>query len=395
MVKPSENGSQSIAPFLKKCYEMVDDETTDSIISWSQNNASFIIWDMTEFSVHLLPKYFKHSNFSSFIRQLNIYGFRKIDSDRWEFANDGFIRGQKDLLKNIARRKYSQGSEQRKQLQPEPPQQQENSVGSCESNEHIELRKEVENLKTDKIALMQELVKLRQHQETADDKMLRLNDRLQGMEKSQQQLLSFLIMAMQSPGFLIQLIKPKENNRRVAKASNMLEQVAEDGEPPVASDHMIVRYQPPTDGTSKPVLTPIVGPENHNASGNSTDGMKDFWMNIDFAKVLMDESPTPLIPLDLSDDGAWEKLLSNNGFVDNDDDGNQDKEEFINSGMEMEVTCSGNRLEKSRSFELLLENMAKTQNLGIEPLVNGSMVEKSQNLELVTQQMGHFDFPKD
>lgn len=73
MVKPSENGSQSIAPFLKKCYEMVDDESSDAIISWSQNNDSFIIWDMTEFSVHLLPKFFKHSNFSSFIRQLNIY----------------------------------------------------------------------------------------------------------------------------------------------------------------------------------------------------------------------------------------------------------------------------------------------------------------------------------
>jgi len=70
MVKSSESG---VAPFLKKCYEMVDDESTNSIISWSQTNDSFVIWDMTEFSVHLLPKYFKHSNSSSFVRQLNIY----------------------------------------------------------------------------------------------------------------------------------------------------------------------------------------------------------------------------------------------------------------------------------------------------------------------------------
>lgn len=74
MVKSNDNGSGgSVAPFLKKCYEMVDDQSTDSIISWSQNNDSFVIWDMTEFSVQLLPKYFKHSNFASFIRQLNIY----------------------------------------------------------------------------------------------------------------------------------------------------------------------------------------------------------------------------------------------------------------------------------------------------------------------------------
>uniref|UniRef100_A0A2P2JGW8 HSF-type DNA-binding domain-containing protein n=1 Tax=Rhizophora mucronata TaxID=61149 RepID=A0A2P2JGW8_RHIMU len=73
MVKSSDDGSQTIAPFLKKCYEMVDDESTDSIICWSQSKDSFVIRDMTEFSVQLLPKYFKHNNFSSFIRQLNIY----------------------------------------------------------------------------------------------------------------------------------------------------------------------------------------------------------------------------------------------------------------------------------------------------------------------------------
>lgn len=189
MVKSSDSG---VAPFLKKCYEMVGDESTNSIISWSQTNDSFVIWDMTEFCVHLLPKYFKHSNSSSFVRQLNIYGFRKIDTDHWEFANDGFIRGQKHLLKNISRRKNSQGTDNRKLVQ-----QQDNSVEHHESVENAGLWKEVENLKTGKIALTQELVKLSQHQETADNKLLLLRDRLQGMEKNQQQMLSFLVMAMQ------------------------------------------------------------------------------------------------------------------------------------------------------------------------------------------------------
>lgn len=63
----------SVAPFLRKCYEMVDDNDADSIISWSETGDSFVIWDMTQFSILLLPKYFKHSNFSSFMRQLNIY----------------------------------------------------------------------------------------------------------------------------------------------------------------------------------------------------------------------------------------------------------------------------------------------------------------------------------
>lgn len=67
-------GSSSVAPFLKKCYDMVDDSSTDSIISWSKSgDNSFVISDTTLFSVQLLPKYFKHSNLSSFVRQLNIY----------------------------------------------------------------------------------------------------------------------------------------------------------------------------------------------------------------------------------------------------------------------------------------------------------------------------------
>ncbi|KAH6800361.1 heat shock transcription factor B4 [Perilla frutescens var. hirtella] len=96
------------APFLTKTYQLVDDPTTDHIVSWGEDDTTFVVWRPPEFARDLLPNYFKHNNFSSFVRQLNTYGFRKIVPDRWEFANDFFKKGEKHLLCEIHRRKTSQ-----------------------------------------------------------------------------------------------------------------------------------------------------------------------------------------------------------------------------------------------------------------------------------------------
>ncbi|KAK1409153.1 hypothetical protein QVD17_35678 [Tagetes erecta] len=94
-------------PFLTKTYQLVEDKTIDDIISWNEDGSTFIVWNPTEFAKDLLPKYFKHNNFSSFVRQLNTYGFRKVVPDRWEFSNDCFRRGEKRLLCDIQRRKIA------------------------------------------------------------------------------------------------------------------------------------------------------------------------------------------------------------------------------------------------------------------------------------------------
>ncbi|KAI3958383.1 hypothetical protein MKW98_011071 [Papaver atlanticum] len=102
-------------PFLTKTYQLVEDTTVDDIISWNEDGTTFIVWRPAEFARDLLPKFFKHNNFSSFVRQLNTYGFRKIVPDRWEFCNDCFKRGEKRLLSDIQRRKVSSTSS------PSPP----------------------------------------------------------------------------------------------------------------------------------------------------------------------------------------------------------------------------------------------------------------------------------
>uniref|UniRef100_A0A0D9VUC1 HSF-type DNA-binding domain-containing protein n=1 Tax=Leersia perrieri TaxID=77586 RepID=A0A0D9VUC1_9ORYZ len=114
MVVSMEGGSSAAAaaavapaPFLSKTYQLVDDASTDHVVSWGEDEATFVVWRPPEFARDLLPSYFKHNNFSSFVRQLNTYGFRKIVADRWEFANEFFRKGAKHLLSEIHRRKSS------------------------------------------------------------------------------------------------------------------------------------------------------------------------------------------------------------------------------------------------------------------------------------------------
>ncbi|PQM34160.1 heat stress transcription factor A-1b [Prunus yedoensis var. nudiflora] len=199
-------------PFLNKTYDMVDDPSTNAVVSWSNGNNSFVVWNVPEFSRDLLPKYFKHNNFSSFVRQLNTYGFRKVDPDRWEFANEGFLRGQKHLLKTVSRRKPAHANSH----QQAPPQVQSSQVGACVEVGNLGLEEEVERLKNDKNNLMQELVRLRQKQQATDNQLHNVGQRVQGMEQRQQQMMSFLAKAMHSPGFLSQLVQHQnENNRRI------------------------------------------------------------------------------------------------------------------------------------------------------------------------------------
>ncbi|KAI9683075.1 MAG: hypothetical protein M1829_005866 [Trizodia sp. TS-e1964] len=100
--------------FIHKLYNMLEDQGIRHLISWSSTNESFVMCPSSEFS-KVLSQYFKHTNISSFVRQLNMYGFHKVsdvfhtgspESTLWEFkhGNGNFKRGDLIGLREIKRR---------------------------------------------------------------------------------------------------------------------------------------------------------------------------------------------------------------------------------------------------------------------------------------------------
>ncbi|KAL7087104.1 hypothetical protein ACP275_13G045100 [Erythranthe tilingii] len=181
--------NNSTAPFLVKTYEMVDDPLTNSVVSWNYTGNSFVVWNPPEFSRDLLPKYFKHNNFSSFIRQLNTYGFRKVDPDQWEFANEEFIQGQRHLLKNIRRRKpihsHSGG--------------QVNALPLLTDSERQGFEKEIEKLRQEKLSLQSKVDKHKHENQGFEYRLKSLGHTMQNIDQRHRRLLATLDHVFQKP----------------------------------------------------------------------------------------------------------------------------------------------------------------------------------------------------
>ncbi|KAG0678502.1 stress-responsive transcription factor hsf1 [Pichia californica] len=101
--------------FVVKLWKMVNDPSNDHYICWMDKGDAFQVKDRESFMKYVLPKYFKHNNLASFIRQLNMYGWHKVqdvnsgalvlNEEILQFENPNFIRGREDLLDKIIRNK--------------------------------------------------------------------------------------------------------------------------------------------------------------------------------------------------------------------------------------------------------------------------------------------------
>jgi hypothetical protein len=80
-------GVANQSAFINKLYTMLEDPNVHSLICWDPTGTIFIVHNPTDFAKTVLPQYFKHNNFASFVRQLNMYGFHKVNDSYLKMAN--------------------------------------------------------------------------------------------------------------------------------------------------------------------------------------------------------------------------------------------------------------------------------------------------------------------
>lgn len=83
------------------------------------NTDTIIVQGHEEFAQSVLPRFYKHNTFASFVRQLNMYDFHKVphlqqgvliaadntENEVWEFSHPQFKRGRPDLLISVTRKR--------------------------------------------------------------------------------------------------------------------------------------------------------------------------------------------------------------------------------------------------------------------------------------------------
>ncbi|KAJ7576817.1 hypothetical protein C8J56DRAFT_836719 [Mycena floridula] len=307
---PSSADNGKVAQFVQKLYKIVDDSATNDVICWSTSGNSLIILDHDKLAKEQLGAWFKHNNFTSFVRQLNMYGFHKVPqlqqgvmrpsdsaSEVYEFTHDLFRRGHPELLSGIKKKAgVKEKSHQQPSLIPAiseaqlPPIDMHSVVlGLAAIRRHQNtISSELEELKQSNQALWKEAMESRLRHQKQEDTINRIVKFLAGAFGNQ-------VNSVSQDGFSSLVPVPKSRL--------MIEAAKRDTEKAGVDDLPFLRDTSPFSNRFSTVETPVASSEQGSLPSTP-------W---NVASPQPADSVTTPAPTDNVDDDLV--LNSNSGFV--------------------------------------------------------------------------------
>ncbi|CUM52443.1 unnamed protein product [Debaryomyces tyrocola] len=186
--------------FVKKLFQMLQEDTYKDVVKWTSSGDSFVVINTTEFTKEILPRHFKHSNFASFVRQLNKYDFHKVKipneekqsyeygEDAWEFKHPDFRINDRESLENIKRKSSKKSSQN---YNPNVA----NSGSSVDSFGYQNLKDEMDNLRLENKSLQQDINVLQTKYKTLVENIVSLKSFDEKYYRSMSVLINCLVQA--------------------------------------------------------------------------------------------------------------------------------------------------------------------------------------------------------
>lgn len=132
------NNVAGVPTFLVKTHTVVSDPACDDVVSWTADGLAFVIWKADEFvsaaaaapfsrhhrshaplaspcrfAERICPVVFRHAKMTSFVRNLHLYGFRKVSDAPHaglQFAHACFVRADPGMMRLMRRQKKGDGA---------------------------------------------------------------------------------------------------------------------------------------------------------------------------------------------------------------------------------------------------------------------------------------------
>lgn len=188
--KKEQQGPKTRPAFVMKIWSMVNDNANHEYIRWNEDGESFQVVHREEFMKKILPKYFKHNNFASFVRQLNMYGWHKVQDinsgslkeergqeEILQFKNPYFIKGREDLLDNIVRNKAGN--------------QENESLDLSNINFQLIIN-ELDQIKLNQMAIIEDMRRMRSDNQTLWNESFATRERHQKQAQTLDKIMKFL-----------------------------------------------------------------------------------------------------------------------------------------------------------------------------------------------------------